>query len=130
MTNNLTETINDILKDVPKDLNTSNDFIPRSEASSRLRRLSLLMEEFRWFLDEVEIFEIDNDAMYLKLYECDCGRCRHCKKDLPHFVFKPLNFKYDWYKHPGRGDEFSRELSEEELIQIQQAMIDFKKELF
>ena len=95
----------------------------------RMLRFQLLVKEFVLFLETHEQFEIDNDTIFLQVFECDCEKCTYCLKSLPHFIYKPLDFKYDWYKRPGRGEEFSSKLTEQDLLEIEKYFLDYKTSL-
>jgi hypothetical protein len=69
--------------------------------------------------------KFENDIFMMHPY-CWCEReeCQWCNGDMPNFHYKPLDFKVTWYKYIGRSTKLNKELTAEQLVEIQQRCLE------
>lgn len=95
------------------------------EAAFRVLLLEPLLSQTQ-DLDEVPTYA--NEIFVIRPYywgDCTCGAEEKdqlhnptCGLLLPNFVYKPKNFKMDWYKYPLRDAHMSEKITYEEFCRI------------
>lgn len=89
--------------------------------------LYLLEHYLEKHIGEDYVNSYDNKLFSFQQYVWDCNcdpgdddnfHGPNCKLNEPNFLYKPTNFSIEWYKHIGRGMEYSDNISVEEFHKI------------